>query len=102
MARIEPMEGYPMFRVKNTSISAVAVPTGVPVQVYQDIPIAKTGSPKIYVLTHVPKTGTEQVFKNGLLMRRGTSHDYVMNGQDIEFFEAPVAGSIVVVHYERE
>jgi len=55
-----------------------------------------------FVLAAAPVAGSEQVYKNGLLMRVGAGNDYTIAASAVTFEadQAPSVGDIVLVSYE--
>jgi hypothetical protein len=70
-------------------------------QVFQEEPVGvKDGVNRLFNLKNEPMKDTELVFKNGMMMRKGTDNDYVLNGKDILFAEAPGPFTVIVVNYK--
>ena len=55
-----------------------------------------------FTLAATPVAGSEQVYKNGLLMRVGAGNDYQIAGDTVTFEagQVPSVGDIVLVSYE--
>jgi hypothetical protein len=52
------------------------------------------GVNKVFTLANTPKSGSEQIYVNGILMLPGSSNDYVLSGTTVTFqagFTAPAA-----------
>jgi len=72
-------------------------------QVFQEEPTGiKDGVNKVFRLSHEPMKNSEWVFKSGMYMRKGPDKDYVINGKDIIFSEAPGPNHVIVVNYKYE
>jgi len=52
-----------------------------------------------FTLSYTPVTNSTLVFYNGLLQREGSSYDYVVSGNQIQFQYDLVAGDSVIVQY---
>lgn len=59
---------------------------------------AVNGTNRVFTLKYVPKTGSEMVFKNGMLQSPG-GEDYVIAGSTITFADAPNVGAKLVASY---
>jgi hypothetical protein len=70
-------------------------------EVYQE-PAQSTTDEKVFTIKKEPVPQSACVYKNGLLMREGTGHDYTINGNEIEFAEKPETGSVILVNYKHE
>jgi len=57
------------------------------------------GSRTAFTLTATPLTGSEMVFRNGILMERGAGNDYTISGTTITFASAPESGDKIRVSY---
>jgi len=57
------------------------------------------GDRTLFTLTNTPVTGSEQVFKNGILLVPGVSDDYTISGGDITFNQAPETTDTIRVNY---
>jgi len=57
------------------------------------------GSRTAFTLTATPLTGSEMVFKNGILMERGAGNDYTISSTTITFALAPESGDKIRVSY---
>lgn len=53
----------------------------------------------VFILANTPKTGTEHVYVNGLLMDAGAGNDYTISGDTITFTFGPVAADKIRVSY---
>jgi hypothetical protein len=51
-----------------------------------------------FYLKYSPVINTESIYKNGMFMTRGA--DYVINGKEVTFTDAPIAGSTISVNYK--
>lgn len=69
-------------------------------QVFQEEPIgAKNNENKVFRLRHEPIRDSEMVFKDGMFMRKGADKDYLLNGKEIIFKEAPPPNAVIAVNY---
>ncbi|MNO09896.1 hypothetical protein D3C81_2334160 [compost metagenome] len=57
------------------------------------------GVNRVYTLKYSPRSGSEMVFKNGLLMSEGPGEDYVIAGPNITFAVPPEENMKIVVSY---
>lgn len=70
----------------------------LPTWVDSEVPAGtKNGVNKVFTLAHVPTTGSEHVFKNGL--RFSPTGDYTIVGDTITFVKAPKAGDTLLCDY---
>jgi len=59
------------------------------------------GSRVAFTVTTTPVSGSEMVFRNGILMERGAGNDYTISGTSITFASAPDSGDKLRVTYLR-
>lgn len=57
------------------------------------------GTNTIFTLTNTPVSGSEHVYRNGLLQESGVGNDYTISGATITFVTAPLTGDKIVVTY---
>jgi hypothetical protein len=68
---------------------------------YQEEPIGVINSiNKTFSLSKNPKEGSESIYLNGRLMRRGQGNDYTISGNIINFNDAPESNSVIIVNYD--
>lgn len=60
----------------------------------------KDGVNKVFNLANTPIKNSYKVFRDGMRLRRGADYDYVVNGKEITFTEAPPAKSTILVDYK--
>jgi hypothetical protein len=53
----------------------------------------------IFMLEDVPLSGSEQVYLNGILQKRGTGRDYTIVENRLYFVEPPMIGSVITCTY---
>jgi len=76
--------------VEITDIIANEVPTGL-----------INGSNTDFDLANTPKSGTLQVYLNGLLQEPGSGNDYILSTDSVTFSVAPETGDIVLCNYVK-
>ena len=52
-----------------------------------------------FTLQHIPVSGSDHVFLNGLLQENGNNLDYTLEGKDIVFFRPPLANMRIICSY---
>jgi hypothetical protein len=84
--------------VSQITIKAMVDETGGTMTFNGEQPMgAIDGINAVFVLSHVPMLVSLLVFRNGLLMQRGT--DFTISGATITFTTPPVAGSTILATY---
>jgi hypothetical protein len=68
--------------------------------IIREIPFgAINGTNNTFTTQFVPRLGSEEVYRNGVLQTRGSTNDYQINGNTIVFLSAPSVHSIILVNY---
>lgn len=73
---------------------------GAASRVIREVPTGlMNGSNTVFTLGNTPISGTEEVFKRGLLMNAGAGNDYTISGNTITFARAPISTDVILVNY---
>ena len=68
---------------------------------FEDESANTNGSSVAFTLASTPVTNSVQVFLNGLLQQVGSGKDYTLAGTTVTFATAPIADSLLLIHYIR-
>lgn len=86
--RVDALEGTAFSGITFDKLVTRETPTGV-----------INGVNCVFVLANVPRTGTEQIYLNGILLEPGVDNDYVLTGANVVFNEAPLVNDRVKATY---
>lgn len=97
MAHVRNHTTFPQYRMK---VGIMPDFSGSQV-IRQEEPFGtKDGTNKVFTLAFEPIKNSEQVFKDGMYMRKGAAHDYTISGKTITFAEAPSSQAQILVDYK--
>lgn len=88
---------YGQYRIKVGVMPEITSLTSV----FQEEPTGlKNDSNKTFNLKFTPYPQSESVYKDGMYMRNGAAHDYVISGKQLMFAEAPSADAVILINYK--
>jgi len=93
----ESKELYGQFRIKIGVLPDISSS----ISIFQEAPSGLIdGVNTTYTLARTPILNTESVYRNGMYMRQGALHDYVISGKQLIFQEAPLVNTIILINYK--
>jgi hypothetical protein len=98
---IQPIKSHPHFRKKEESTFSRFLFDER--YIFQEVPtLVLDGTNKKYKVSKKISNGTEMIFRNGMLMKKGTTSDYTISDEFITFTEVPGTSAVIVVNYKYE